>query len=62
MSYKLVFHESEDFGMQSVKRDLNGVVTFIPFDPANGDYQEYLEWVADGNEPIAADEPVEITI
>ena len=21
----------------------------IPFDPANTDYQEYLEWVEDGN-------------
>ena len=27
----------------------------IPFDPANTDYQEYLEWVADGNTPEAAD-------
>ncbi len=29
---------------------------YIPFDPANTDYQEYLEWKAiDGNEPEAAD-------
>jgi len=28
----------------------------IPFEPANTDYQEYLEWKAiDGNEPEAAD-------
>ena len=27
----------------------------IPFDPANTDYQEYLEWLAAGNEPIPAD-------
>ena len=28
----------------------------IPFDEANTDYQEYLEWKAiDGNEPEAAD-------
>jgi hypothetical protein len=29
---------------------------FIPFDPANTDYQAYLEWVAEGNEPLPADE------
>tara|TARA_R110000772_G_scaffold265162_1_gene386307 strand:- start:369 stop:524 length:156 start_codon:yes stop_codon:yes gene_type:complete len=27
----------------------------IPFDPANTDYQEYLEWIAAGNEPEPAD-------
>ena len=25
--------------------------TFIPFDGGNRDYQEYLEWLAEGNEP-----------
>jgi len=28
---------------------------FIPFDPANTDYQEYLEWVAEGNTPDPAE-------
>ena len=29
---------------------------FIPMDEANTDYQEYLKWVAEGNEPLPADE------
>ena len=28
---------------------------FIPFDEANTDYQEYLEWIAEGNTPEEAE-------
>ena len=28
---------------------------FIPFDPANVDYQAYLKWVAEGNTPLPAE-------
>lgn len=32
---------------------------FIPSDPANTDYQTYLKWLSEGNEPLPADEPSE---
>ena len=43
------------------KQIANGVVrlsdnAFIPFDPANVDYQQYLAWVAQDNQPQPADE------
>ena len=28
---------------------------FIPLDPDNTDYQEYLKWLAEGNEPSPPD-------
>lgn len=27
----------------------------IPFDPANTDYQQYLAWLEEGNEPLPAE-------
>ncbi len=38
----------------SVKRIADS--TYIPFDPANTDYQAYLKWLEEGNTPEPADE------
>lgn len=48
--YKLI---NLTLGGQSVMRILDNA--FIPFDPANTDYQEYLKWLAEGNTPLPAD-------
>jgi hypothetical protein len=40
--------------VDSVKRLSDNA--FIPFDPANTDYQAYLKWLEEGNEPLPAEE------
>jgi len=50
--YKLV--KDIDGNIKSVKRLYDNA--FIPFDPANTDYQAYLKWLEEGNEPLPADE------
>jgi len=52
--YKLIKNSFTD-QIDQVKTQVDNVITIIPFDEANTDYQEYLEWVAEGNTAEAAD-------
>ena len=45
------------FSAQCIKRIADNA--FIPFDPANTDYAEYLKWLEAGNTPLPADEPTQ---
>ena len=45
--------------MQTVQRMADGA--FMPFDPANRDYQAYLQWIAAGNEPDPAPEQYSVS-
>ena len=41
--------------VNQVKIQNDNIITIIPFDKANTNYQKYLEWVAEGNTAEAAD-------
>ena len=55
MNYKF-FKLPDGTQADAVERTTDdGVISTIPFDGANADYQEYLEWVAKGNTAEADD-------
>jgi len=51
--YKLL-PETQLFPAQCIKRLSDNA--FIPMSENNTDYQAYLEWLAEGNTPLPADE------
>jgi hypothetical protein len=53
MTYTQVWDSMTNAPSQNIiVRDEDGA--FIPFDPDNVDYQDYLAWLDEGNEPKAA--------
>ena len=43
VNYELIKNEFSSY----IARTLNGVISFIPIDEANSDYQDYLEYLKD---------------
>jgi hypothetical protein len=52
--YKLVKDPKNGMHINCVVRIADNA--FIPFDPANTDYQQYLKWLEEGNQPLPADD------
>ena len=54
MTYQHTLTDTGKINQNQIKRIADSA--FIPFDPANTDYQEYLKWLEEGNTPLPADE------
>ena len=44
-------------GQERIVLTKNNRVTIIPVNPNCPEYQEYLAWLAEGNEPLPTDDP-----
>ena len=60
MSITYKFYPNDENGVprRAIQKTDGGIISSIPFDEANTDYQAYLAWVAEGNTAEAADQTV----
>ena len=55
ISYKFYPNDENGASRKAIQKTDGDIISSIPFDEGNIDYQDYLAWVADGNTPEAAD-------
>lgn len=56
MTYKLFNHPVTGINDSVLRFNEDGSITSIPYVEANTDYQAYLAWLEEGNQPEPADE------
>ena len=55
ITYKLYPNDENGTSRKAIQKTDGDIISSIPFDEGNTDYQEYLAWVAEGNTAEAAD-------
>jgi hypothetical protein len=55
-TYKLYVRAGNTEADSAYTINEDGAMVSFVFDPANTDYQEYLKWIAEGNQPLPAEE------
>jgi hypothetical protein len=57
-TYKLYIRPMQTVADAAYTINKDGSMTSFVFDVSNSDYQEYLAWLEEGNEPLPPDEAV----
>ena len=54
--YKLLLNDISEQPCGAIRFNADGSTTSFMADPANTDYQAYLKWLEEGNQPLPAEE------